>query len=214
MKHEKYWGKNVIPERFLKVMDYLECGDKVLDIGSGRGAYVKELNHRGIHSVGLDINKYEEWSTNSNCFIVSRSDHLPLKNKYFDIAIAFEVLEHVENYTKMLTEIRRCTKKYLILSVPNCDLKNKLYEYNLIMSHWVDQTHVNFFTKDSIIDALIDNSFEIVTLDDCFKISINNYYWNTLRVPQIIKRIFNYVTNYYNLSDDYWSSILVVARIN
>ena len=213
MEHKMNWGKNIVHERFQKVLEYLKYGEKILDIGTGRGVYVNELNKLGFMSIGMDIVKYQEWTKTNNQFIVSSSNKLPFRNKCFDISIAFEVMEHVENYQEMLAEIRRCTKNYFILSVPNCELDNKLREYDLALAHWVDKTHVNFFTKDFLIKTLNDNHFDILFVEDCYKISVSNYYWDTLRAPRLIRNFLKFLIYFKDLSETYWSSILIVGRI-
>jgi len=45
--------------------------------------------------------------------------NLSFKNKSFDIVLCQEVLEHVENPVKAIHELKRITKKQLIISVPN-----------------------------------------------------------------------------------------------
>lgn len=44
---------------------------------------------------------------------------LSFKNKSFDIVLCQEVLEHVEDPIKAISELKRITKKQLIISVPN-----------------------------------------------------------------------------------------------
>ena len=44
---------------------------------------------------------------------------LPYKDNQFDLVICTEVLEHLEEPEKALRELKRVTKKYVVLSVPN-----------------------------------------------------------------------------------------------
>lgn len=45
--------------------------------------------------------------------------HLPFQENAFDIVVACEVLEHLDNPHQALSEIKRITQKYCLLSVPN-----------------------------------------------------------------------------------------------
>ncbi|MFA5194154.1 MAG: class I SAM-dependent methyltransferase [Verrucomicrobiia bacterium] len=53
-------------------------------------------------------------------FNVQNAENLYVfKDKQFDLIICCEVLEHVMNYKKALTELKRISKKYVLISVPN-----------------------------------------------------------------------------------------------
>ena len=110
----------------------------------------------------------------------------PFRKKQFDTTIAFEVLEHIPNPAQTLKEISRCTNDLLIFSVPNCDTNNHLRKYDLAMAHWTDPTHCNFFTKKSLTSFLSSNGYELIELIDCYEISPNRYYWDTLKIPKVI----------------------------
>ncbi|MHA2055407.1 MAG: class I SAM-dependent methyltransferase [Candidatus Hodarchaeales archaeon] len=50
--------------------------------------------------------------------VVGDAKKLPVKTKAFDYAFMFEVLEHFENPNLALLELKRVTKKTVILSIP------------------------------------------------------------------------------------------------
>jgi hypothetical protein len=81
------------------------------------------------------------------------------------------------------------------------------------MAHYTDPTHCNFFTKDSLEVLLIDNGFKVIELLDCYRISPNDYYWDSLKLPRKLTRLPKLIIEKLNLAETYWSSILVVAKV-
>ncbi len=209
-----FWGIDTQPQRLGITVKYAYKSDHILDLGSGRGAYMHSLSQLGFSVVGFDVNFYREWITAGNKnFVVGTGTKLPFCDKAFDITIAFEVLEHIPDPVQALSEIARCTKKQFIFSVPNCDINNKLRRYDLAMAHWTDPTHCNYFTKDSLAAFLSSNGFEVVEMIDCYRISPNDYYWDSLKLPHKLTRIPKFIIEKLKLAEVYWSSILVVANV-
>jgi acetyltransferase-like isoleucine patch superfamily enzyme/2-polyprenyl-3-methyl-5-hydroxy-6-metoxy-1,4-benzoquinol methylase len=207
-------GKTVQAERFASVLKHVSGDEKVLDIGSARGAYTYELRKRGNFVIGMDIIQYDDWSLKTPKYFVNASgEYLPFQNKSFDVSLAFEVLEHIPQIECMLQEVHRCTTNKFILSVPNCDLDNKLHQHNLSLAHWTDTTHRNFFTKATIVNLLTDNGFEILEISDCYKIVPSHYFWDSVKLPNRVGSFFKRLFDWFNLVETYWSSILVVAAV-
>jgi ubiquinone/menaquinone biosynthesis C-methylase UbiE len=211
---EPFWGIDTQPERLAATLRYASANDHILDLGAGRGAYTKMLNLKGLRTIGVDSHRYPEWSAeNEEWFVQASASCLPFVEKQFELTISFEVLEHCDEPEKVLREIARVTSKYLILSVPNCDLNNTLRDHDLAMAHWTDPTHCNFFTKDSIQTLLSTLQFNVIEVSDCYKISPGDYFWDSLRIPKIISKVAKKACERLNLAETYWSSILVVAEI-
>ncbi len=89
-----------------------KSGKKVLDIGC-RTPYLKnKIESGGMEYFPIDISPAKG---------VAYGDiqNLKFRNNFFDITICSEVLEHVDNPLKAIKELKRVTKKRLIISVPN-----------------------------------------------------------------------------------------------
>jgi ubiquinone/menaquinone biosynthesis C-methylase UbiE len=124
------------------------AGKRILDIGCGHGVNCIELNHRGFQCVGIEAN--DQYARETQKYVEAyhmRAEKLDFPDKSFDTVIMLEVLEHLEDPYKALEEIVRVTRKNLILSVPNLEPLETCVEYNVIMHHFFEVTHVNFFTK-------------------------------------------------------------------
>jgi len=185
-----------------------------LDLGSGRGAYTVLLNQQGRPTIGIDIANYPEWLKHaSDRFSAGSAYALPFPPRSFHTTICFETLEHCPEPHLVLREIARCTTHYVILTVPNCDLDNALRRYNLTLFHWTDRTHCNFFTKESLQELLSQEGYTLKTMQDSFRISPNDYFWDTLRLPNWFTNRMKKLCERYDLVETYWSSMLVVARV-
>jgi predicted SAM-dependent methyltransferase len=84
-------------------------------IGKGDGLVVSLLRQAGIEVKVVDIDPQLAPD------IVASVEKLPVSDKSYDVCICCQVLEHLpfEKFTSTLAEIRRVTRKRLVLSVPD-----------------------------------------------------------------------------------------------
>ena len=111
---------------------------RLLDSGCNTGVEAFRLLTKGyqVKYFGVDSNfkaiKLAKKNLNNNPnfkFILSDISKLNYKKDYFDIVLTKDVIEHHQYYTKILTELARITKKYLILSMfikPSFFLNDKI----------------------------------------------------------------------------------------
>ena len=86
-------------------------GEKVLDIGC-RTPYLKnKIEAKGMKYFPVDI-------APAKGVVKGDIENLQFKDNFFDITICSEVLEHVYDPIKAIKELKRVTKKRLIISVP------------------------------------------------------------------------------------------------
>jgi len=108
----------------LALLKNLEC-DSILDVGCGEGFTLNILhqNRIGKRLEGVDFQKEAvKLGRKIHPHLKLRQGNiynLPFKDDSFDLIICTEVLEHLEDPKKALTEIIRVSKRYLLLSVPN-----------------------------------------------------------------------------------------------
>ncbi len=117
--------------RITTLLDYLDVqpSDKVLDAGCGEGFYVMLLNTLyGCSVVGLDndpqiLSQAQKWMGGKlgTELLVGDVSKLPFADESFDKIILSEVLEHLPDDRKALSEIYRVLKKNGVLgiTVPN-----------------------------------------------------------------------------------------------
>lgn len=99
--------------------------DSVLDVGCGEGFTLEKLREKGIGK------KLEGVEFLEKAIEIGKKIHpkipitkgtiyrLPYKDNMFDVVLCTEVLEHLEDPKKALSELERVCKKYAVLSVPN-----------------------------------------------------------------------------------------------
>ncbi len=102
---------------FHQISESLSLDPKsILETGTGDGVYKDYvINNTSIDYKNIDI------AEDLNPDIIGSVDCMPLKDNSFDLVVAFEVLEHLEfdKFEKALSELRRVTKKNVIISLPH-----------------------------------------------------------------------------------------------
>jgi 2-polyprenyl-3-methyl-5-hydroxy-6-metoxy-1,4-benzoquinol methylase len=99
--------------------------ESILDVGAGEGFTLEMFRQANIGK------KLEGIEYMDDALKLAKKLHpkvtikkgtiyeLPYKANSFDLIICTEVMEHLEEPEKALAELKRVTKKYLIISVPN-----------------------------------------------------------------------------------------------
>ncbi len=141
----------------------------ILDAGCGEGFSLNKIieNKIGKNVEGIEYSK-EAIALGKNLFpnikIKQGSIYnLPYKDNSFDLVVCTEVLEHLENPNRAVSEIVRVSKKYLALSVPNEPffmISNFLRGKNLLRLG-NDPGHINRFTALSFINFIKNNNLKI-----------------------------------------------------
>lgn len=99
----------------------------VLDIASGEGYGSNLLSAMAYHIYGVDIDQHtieaakQKYPSKNITFLHGSADKIPLSDKTVDVVVSFETIEHHDNHTAMLIEIKRVLKPggVLIMSSPN-----------------------------------------------------------------------------------------------
>ena len=105
---------------------------------------------------------------------------------YFDIALAIDVFEHVEDYFGFLIKLRQ-RAKYIIFHIPlDLSVQTDLRSSPNLQSR-TSVGHIHYFTKETALESLRDTGYEIV---DCLytggSLELPNRGWkaNLLQVPR------------------------------
>jgi len=102
---------------------YIQDGDSVLDIGSGRGAFTKYID-KNITYTGLDLSsKAVEYAKEENINVLEQTieNYADSNKETHNVVVAFQVLEHIINIDSFITSSLQVLKPngLLILAVPN-----------------------------------------------------------------------------------------------
>lgn len=106
---------------------------KVLDVGCHGGTFtqvvLKKIGSKDIYGVDISPSaiQYIKKKIPYGHFQVASAEDLPFKDDTFDAVVCLEVLEHVDNPVKAISEIRRVLKKggYGVILVPS---ESKLFK--------------------------------------------------------------------------------------
>ena len=105
--------------------DFVKQHRQVLEIGAGRGFFLKSLEGVTNHAVGLELNR-EAISSKVTKFSIEHAQLPDIVNRHaesFDVVCAFQVLEHIVDPCELLKDAVRCLRDHglVILSTPNLD---------------------------------------------------------------------------------------------
>jgi len=137
--------------RYRLALDWIEPGQKVLDIACGVGYGAKILAEKNVDYLGVDKiepdSKYENYGgwmygVDLNVYKIDWS---------IDVALCFETLEHLENPQHLANELMD-NSKIVIVSVPTRPTKH------------INKYHLHDFTVDDVIGMF--NNVELVFLED------------------------------------------------
>ena len=142
----------------------------ILDVGCGQGLLLKKLRTRaaqGSTFFGVDISpKLCEIARKNNpeaTITVGDVEALTYADNSFDIITMTEVLEHLLDFNKALSEIHRVLKSggILIVSVPNRDWASYDF-YDKIRNHSMQPVDDHYFRFAEVSDLLSNNNLRIV----------------------------------------------------
>jgi ubiquinone/menaquinone biosynthesis C-methylase UbiE len=119
---EEEWSKPIREEdedRALKTIAMIpDDALSVLDVGCGSGLIANRIDGSRL-VVGLDLSRIALSRVNRDK-VEADSAFLPFKDDYFDIVIAAELLEHLDDKSldMAVAEFQRVSRKYVLTSVP------------------------------------------------------------------------------------------------
>ncbi len=138
------------------IFRYLGDTDRTIDVGCGIGAYGRAFRDRGRPWTGAEVRAdfVERARADGLDAHVVRDGRLPFDDAAFDVAIAIEVIEHVEDLPSFLAEVARVAPKRALFSVPNLETVPVTSAMYALPWHMLEATHVNFFTRASLAATL------------------------------------------------------------
>jgi len=129
---------------------YTKSGEKVLDVGSGVGHSLLQIEKLGGEAWGID--------PDNNAQIVAKKlnlkfhkgfiENCPFPKNYFDLITASQVIEHVHEPLNFLKECRKFLKPNgrILISTPNTSaLYKKIWGRKWL--HWHIPYHLNHFSR-------------------------------------------------------------------
>jgi len=85
----------------------------ILDVGC-RDRHAEKYLKGNFKYVGIDI------SGKPDVIVDLENQKIPFQDNYFDAVICLDVLEHLNNIQDVFDELLRVSKRYVVISLPNC----------------------------------------------------------------------------------------------
>lgn len=139
----------------------LKKGQKLLDIGCGRGDFLKGFIDCGLEGYAVDrsdiILRYFDGIKFKESNI--EEEGIPYQDNMFDVVYSKSVIEHFHNPDKLLQEMFRVLKPggLAITLCPSWEYNYKIY--------FQDYTHRTPFMRSSLRDIQLINGFEDVNVE-------------------------------------------------
>ncbi len=135
----------------------LTPGDKILDVGCGRGEFLNGFIKCGLDGYGVDQSDFaQKCHPKAKVSVHDLNEKLPYSDNFFDVVYSKSVIEHFYYPENLLSEIYRVLKPggKVITLTPD-------WIYN-IKTFYEDYTHRTPFTLESISDIHRIAGFENV----------------------------------------------------
>ncbi len=165
---------NLLVSNFFKKIKSVSPKDSesVLEVGCGAGYSLVDLQkffkeNTLFSACDIDpelVRLAKEKNPGVNCEVASIYE-LPYEDKSFDTVVCLEVLEHLEDPRKALSELARVSKKYVIISTPNEPIWRMLncLRGKYLTSFGNTPGHINHWSSRSL-RKLVSGYFEVVSV--------------------------------------------------
>lgn len=162
-----------------KLLRLVGTGKKVLEVGCATGYVSKVMKERlGCIVTGIEIDHEAAKEAEKYCerVVVGNIEEMDISvalgNERFDVITFGDVLEHFKSPDKVLRAVRPflADDGYILASIPNIahisvalELLNGRFDYRSL--GLLDDTHLRFFTKESMLSLFRNACYEIVLWD-------------------------------------------------
>jgi len=171
----------------------------LLDVGGRNGILRDYLTNNRFRYHSADLKPGHD-------FVIDLEKNLPISNLMFDVTVALDVLEHIENIHNALDELLRITRKVTIIALPNMAsyyhrfsffFKGRLAtnKYDLLPNHQGDRHR--WLTTSAQMDNLIieiakKNRFEILCIVDEVEGGrvARIFFWTILHILPSLRTVF------------------------
>ena len=131
------------------------AGMDVLDFGCAAGNYCVRLAQLGYNMKGVDVNaEYVRMAREKGVDAHVVTDKAPFADRSFDTVLVYEVVEHLPDPSKVILEAKRLARKNVLFTTPHSGEIAELQSHGLLLEHFADLDHKNFFDEASLSDLL------------------------------------------------------------
>jgi len=186
-ENTKHWDNvdisDHIQNKINKIKDIIPADvNSLIDVGCGNGIILNQLVSKW-NGIGIDRSWVALKHVNAHK-VNADIQNLPIQSDKVDLVICSEVLEHLPESVlkKAIAELKRISKKYILITVPNNEYLQKNYvkcsacKYKFNASY-----HLNSFDLDSLF--LLFSNFNLVYEFKCGKM-VRQYNPVLLKIKQ------------------------------
>jgi 2-polyprenyl-3-methyl-5-hydroxy-6-metoxy-1,4-benzoquinol methylase len=166
-----------IPLRREFLLKHISPGDEVLDAGTCSGYFARMLMERGNRVRGLELNPESvEYARQQGVDVIQHDleEPFPFSNDFFDIVIAYEIIEHLFDTEGFLKECSRVLKTggKILISTPNLNfIVHRLrvllgYHIHYLGTYPGDHhgDHIRIFNRKTITELLKLSGFSVTDI--------------------------------------------------
>jgi ubiquinone/menaquinone biosynthesis C-methylase UbiE len=180
--HDAVWASipiDAAPERLALrrafLLEHVQAGDAVLDVGCGAGELTAALLHAGTEPIGVDVarealRRARERVPGADLRLWAPGEPLPLADASVDVVWAGEVVEHVADVAPWLSELRRVLRPggTLLLTTPHHGpgtLLSLALSRRRFAEHFEPRSdHLRFYSPRTLRALLDDLGFDVAEL--------------------------------------------------
>ncbi|MBF0290202.1 MAG: class I SAM-dependent methyltransferase, partial [SAR324 cluster bacterium] len=148
---------------------------RLLEIGSGNGDFIIGAQKRGFDVTGIEVNDHAACAVNEKLggeFVIQGTlDSIDLDALgKFDVCVLFDVIEHVRDLTRLMTQIRHILKEDSILFIVTPSLDS--WSAKMLKSNWMEfkPEHLFYFNTQNLETFLIKSGFQNIATSPNYKI--------------------------------------------
>jgi 2-polyprenyl-6-hydroxyphenyl methylase / 3-demethylubiquinone-9 3-methyltransferase len=105
-------------KKIIEQYGIIPCNNKALEVGCGGGIFCEEIAKTGFFTTGIDPSEnsilnaaiHAKENNLSINYTIGKGENLPFDDKSFDVVFCCDVLEHVHDLPKVVSEISRVLK--------------------------------------------------------------------------------------------------------
>lgn len=124
INNTKYWDEHIAePDFGLRQKKYLKLagkGDSIIELGCGMSPFLDKARKNFKNCVGLDFSDETRKEARKKFpevhYFYGDATNTCFADKEFDVSVAGELIEHLEEPNKLLQEMMRITKRRIIIS--------------------------------------------------------------------------------------------------
>lgn len=178
-------NKKTFYERIKRINKKISNKGKMLDVGSALGDSLIEARNLGWkHLYGIELSDFAATKARERGLIVKtgflRAAKFP--SNFFDVVTLQDVIEHVKEPVKEISEIKRILKPGGLVFIVTPDVQGfwiKILGKNWY--HYKPGEHIMYFSQDTLRKLLNDAGFKQIETRKTYHIMSTEYILNRLR---------------------------------